>query len=77
MFYMEMKEIVTGKILHDPLCQRKEGKAPVQLMDINTFDSKVDAAATAVGDMDEDFYGDQGYEDDELSSLEGIEGEGL
>ena len=76
-FYMEMKEIVTGKILHDPLCKRKEGKAPVQLMDINTFDSKVDAAATAVGDMDEDFYGDQGYEDDELSSLEGIEGEGL
>ena len=23
-FYMEMKEIITNKILHDPLCQRKE-----------------------------------------------------
>jgi len=74
-FYMEMKEIVTGKVLHDPICQRKEGKAPVQLMDINTFDSKFENSNNSLGDMDEEFYGDQGYEADELSSLEGIEGE--
>lgn len=76
-FFMEMKEIVTGKVLHDPLCQRKEGKAPVQLMDINTFDSKYDNSNSSASDLDESFYGDQGYEDDELSSLEGIEGEDM
>ncbi len=76
-FYMEMKEIITGKILHDPLCQRKEGRPPVQLMDIDVFDSKMDVASATIGDIDEDFYGDQGYDEEELSSLEGIEGEDL
>lgn len=77
-FFMEMKEIITGKTLMDPLCQRREGKAPMQLMDIDTFDAKADAAAanaSTFNDMDEEFYGDAGYNDDELTSLEGIEDE--
>ena len=73
-FYMEMKEIITNKILHDPLCQRKEGKAPAQLIDIDVYDQKMDAATADLGDLGEDFYGDQSYDDEELSSLEGIEG---
>ena len=73
-FYMEMKEIITNKILHDPLCQRKEGKAPAQLIDIDVYDQKLDAASSDLGDLGEDFYGDQSYDDEELSSLEGIEG---
>ena len=76
-FFMEMKEIITGKVLHDPLCQRKEGKAPVQLMDIDTFDKSVDKAEAQYSDIDEEFYGDQGYNDDELSSLDGIDGEDI
>ena len=73
-FYMEMKEIINNKILHDPLCQRKEGKAPAQLIDIDVYDQKMDAATADLGDLGEDFYGDQSYDDEELSSLEGIEG---
>lgn len=75
-FYMEMKEIITGKNLRDPLCQRKEGKAPKQLIDINELNSRNDAqSATTGGDLDEDFYGDDGFNDDELTSLESLEGE--
>lgn len=75
-FYMEMKEIITGKNLRDPLCQRKEGKAPKQLIDINELNSRNDAqSATTSGDLDEDFYGDDGFNDDELTSLESLEGE--
>ena len=76
-FFMEMKEIITGKVLHDPLCQRKEGKAPVQLMDMENFDKTLDKAAASYSDIDEDFYGDQDYNDEELSSLEGTEGEDM
>ena len=73
-FYMEMKEIITNKILHDPLCQRKEGKAPAQVIDIEAYDAKIDSVSSDLGDLGEDFYGDQSYDDDELSSLEGIDG---
>lgn len=70
-FFMEMKEIVTGKTLLDPLCQRKEGKAPEQFVDIDDY--KPSAPATTIDDMDEDFYGSNDYNDDELVDLDGIE----
>ncbi|MGM9803268.1 MAG: hypothetical protein ACI308_03740 [Muribaculaceae bacterium] len=80
-FYMEMSEIITNKILHDPLCQRKVGKAPVQIMDVAAYDAKIDAATAAAAaagetftDIDDDaYYGEQGYDEEELSSY-GIEG---
>lgn len=70
-FFMEMKEIVTGKTLLDPLCQRKEGKAPEQFVDIDEY--KPSAPAATIDDMDEDFYGSNDYNDDELVDLDGIE----
>ncbi|MBR6248982.1 MAG: hypothetical protein IKQ89_08305, partial [Muribaculaceae bacterium] len=33
-FFIKLKEIVYGKKLHDPLCQRKEGKAPKETIDL-------------------------------------------
>ena len=78
-FFMEMKEIITGKNLKDPLCQRKEGKAPEQFIDIDDMNEKAIAKTTALGidDLDEDFYGSDGYNDDELSDLEGYEDDDL
>ena len=32
-FYMVLKETIPGKSLHDPLCTRKEGKAPKETTD--------------------------------------------
>ena len=46
-------------------------------MDIDTFDKSVDKAEAQYSDIDEEFYGDQGYNDDELSSLDGIDGEDI
>ena len=72
---MEMKESVPGKNLKDPLCQRKEGKAPAQFIDIDEVNDKAAAAkAAAMGDLslddiDEDFYGEDGFNEDELGDL--------
>jgi hypothetical protein len=69
-FYMELKEIITGKTLKDPLCTRKEGKAPRQKMtpkEIDAASSKVAKKSTKdVDDLDLNFYGDSAYNEDEL-----------
>ena len=39
-FFMEMKEMQPGKSLFDPLCQRKVGKAPKQIIDIEEIYGK-------------------------------------
>ncbi len=68
-FFMELKNIITGKTLMDPLCIRKEGKAPSQHVDLDEFDAKIDrrAAAAAEEDLDIDFYGDSEFNEDELA----------
>lgn len=73
-FFMELKKIIPGKTLLDPLCTRKEGKAPAQHVDLNDFDAKIEkrAAANADIDLDADLYGDSQYNIDELP--EGFEG---
>lgn len=73
-FFMELKKIIPGKTLLDPLCTRKEGKAPAQHVDMNDFDAKIEkrAAANADIDLDADLYGDSQYNIDELP--EGFEG---
>ena len=74
-FYMEMKEMQPGKSLFDPLCQRKVGPAPKQFVDIEEMnDSLVKKAVSAasIDDLDEDFYGDESFNEDEFD-LEGFE----
>lgn len=70
-FFMEMKELITGKNLKDPVCSLALGKAPKQNVDFEEFEAKVDAkakaaAAAAADDLDEDFYGSDSYNDDEF-----------
>lgn len=66
-FFMEMKEMITGKQLLDPLCQRKEGKAPEQFIDVEEYKP---TQTSAIEDIDEDFYGSDEYNDDEIEDLE-------
>lgn len=70
MFFIEMTQLVTGRTLKDPLCTLALGTPPPETMDIEEFDAKVDAkqAAAAVTDLDEDFYGADGYNDDEFDA---------
>ncbi len=70
-FFLELREIITGKSLDKPMIKRSEGEAPVQIMSFDDIEIKV--TATELG---EDFYGDSEYDIDELdeSGFEGLGG---
>lgn len=70
-FFMELKEIVPGRSLVEPICTLQRGKAPAQEIDMNEFEKNIDKAAAAVGkdDLDIDFYGTDGFNDDELANF--------
>lgn len=78
-FFMELRKILPGKYLMDPLCTRKEGKAPAQQVDMAEFDSAVDkriaaeAARASEEFDDESLYGSDSYNDDELGGLTSID----
>lgn len=69
-FFIEMKEMITGKNLKDPLCTLSVGHAPAQTMDIEEFETKVDAKAAASSnvDLDEEFYGSNEFNEDEFDA---------
>lgn len=74
-FFMEMKEMQPGKSLFDPLCQRKVGKAPKQVIDIEEMNenlAKKAATSASLDDLDEDFYGDESFNEDEFD-LDGFD----
>lgn len=70
--FMELTDIITGQVLKDPVCTLSLGAAPVQTMDIEEFNSKLDAKASidaqSIDDLDEDFYGSDDYNDDEFEA---------
>lgn len=70
-FFIEMKESIPGKNLKDPVCTASRGTAPAQMVDIEEFESKIDAkvASLTSDDFDdEDFYGSDTYNDDEFDA---------
>lgn len=71
MFFIEMTKLVTGRTLKDPLCTLSLGTPPPENIDLEEFDAKMDARHAAVSadpDLDEDFYGSEGYNDDEFDA---------
>ncbi|MDE5773924.1 MAG: hypothetical protein K2H86_05655 [Muribaculaceae bacterium] len=64
-FFMELKEIIPGRNLKEPVCIASKGKAPSQEMDIDDYEIKIDNVVKDE-DLDIDFYGDAQYNDDEL-----------
>lgn len=72
-FFMELKEILPGRSLSDPVCTMKKGKAPAQKVDLDEFDAQIDAVAMkqAADVLDEDFYsGEGGYNPEDLEGLD-------
>ena len=68
-FYMILKETIPGKNLHDPLCQRKEGKAPQEVLANDLFaETKPVKIDTSIEEMEE-FYGDEDFNEEELAEL--------
>jgi hypothetical protein len=63
MFFIELREIITGKDIDKPCCIVSEGNPPIQFIDYETI------AKDSHLDLDDDFYGDDGYDDDDLENL--------
>ena len=68
---MELREIITGKNLDKAICSKSQGEAPVQIME---FEEVITPVVTPTVDLlGEDFYGEEGFDMDELDS-EGFDG---
>jgi hypothetical protein len=69
-FFIEMKELITGKTLKDPICTLSLGNPPAQNIDFDEFVAKADAkaAAQAYEDLDEEFYGSEEFNEDEFDA---------
>lgn len=71
--FMELVDVVTGRVLKDPVCTLSLGQAPAQVVDLDEFTSTLDAKvstaqAPSVEDLDEEFYGSEEYSEDEFDS---------
>lgn len=71
--YMELREIVTGRVLKDPVCTLSLGQAPPQIIDIEEFTRKIDDKAAVVptadiNELDEEFYGSEDYDPEEFEA---------
>ena len=65
-FFMELKEIVPGRNLVEPICILQKGKAPEQHIDLSDMDRQDQKVAAVKDDLDIDFYGADEFNDDEL-----------
>lgn len=74
-FKVKLKEVIPGKNLHDPLCERKVGNPPAENVDITDFITipKI-PDATNIEPIDKsEFYGDEEYDEDEISDFEELD----
>ena len=71
-FFIELSEIILGKNLFNPICNYKRGGAPSQFIKEEVV-LKPNIVAVSTIDTDEDFYGDEEYDPEELDK-EGIDG---
>jgi hypothetical protein len=71
-FYMELREIITGKSQTKAECIKSAGNPPVQLL---SFDEIEMGLGSPFGMPDENFYGDEDFNPDELDE-EGFGGLG-
>lgn len=72
-FFMELKEIIPGRSLSEPICTLKKGNAPKQVVDMEEFDKQVDALAMkqAADVLDEEYYNEEGgYDPEDIENLD-------
>lgn len=69
-FFMELKEMIPSRNLVEPICTIKRGKAPEQTVNLQEFESKIDAKAQqtsledlAIEQIDEDAFDEEDLED--------------
>ena len=65
-FFIELSKIKYGENLESPRCTKSIGAAPVQTLDFEEIMKKNTPVASDLDDLDDDFYGSDGYNDDDL-----------
>ena len=64
-FFMELTEIIFGEQLECPVCSRQHGEPPCQFAEGN--EEQIPLSETkAKMDLDEDFYGQDSFDNDEF-----------
>lgn len=76
-FYIKLKEVVYGKTLRDPLCQRKEGRAPKESVDIDFVPTPGKVETPSIEEIGEEFYGDEEFNVEELDEFAELSDEEL
>ncbi len=72
-FYMELHEIIPGKTQDKAVCTKSVGLPPEQIISVN--DDEAALLASSSGSVDENFYGDEDFDMDELDK-DGFDGLG-
>ena len=70
-FFIELKEIVTGKTLKDAVCTYSQGLPPQQLINFDDFEETIIKKTEKQSVFDADLYDEEGYNEDELD-MEGF-----
>ncbi|MGM9828267.1 MAG: hypothetical protein ACI30O_08765 [Muribaculaceae bacterium] len=70
-FFLEMREMITGRDLRDPLCTLSLGQAPKQFIEPESIfdkggDKKTVAKQTTLDDFDDPLLDEEGYNPDEF-----------
>jgi len=79
-FFIKLKQVIPGKTLHDPLCERKEGTPPKEVQDPDTslLAAQVKIPdANSIEELDAAFYGEDAYNEDEIIDFDEVTGEDL
>jgi hypothetical protein len=66
-FFIELNTIITGQNIDKPFCSLAIGVPPPQTISIDEMEKRIDQHF----EVGEDFYGDDGYNDDELETISG------
>lgn len=65
-FYMELSKIEFGKGCDAAICVKSTGEAPKQTLNFDELMKKEVPGATTESDFEEDFYGSDSYNDDDI-----------
>lgn len=68
-FFMEMKEAVPGRNLAEAICTLKQGKAPSQHIDLDSFEKKIDEKVSKEFEITDDFYDDTQYNEEDVQDF--------
>ncbi len=65
-FYMELSKIEFGKSCAEATCTKSVGDAPAQTLNFDELMKKSNTVVATDEDLEEDFYGSDGYNDDDI-----------